>query len=78
MPFVDVLNTMMDETLPLTIAEYEEWGNPKDPVYYNYIRQYSPYENIPHNASTFPNIFVRSSYRDPRIKYWGKPARLPN
>ena len=45
-PFVDVLNTMLDPTLPLTIAEYEEWGNPEDKQYYDYIRSYSPYDNV--------------------------------
>jgi oligopeptidase B len=55
-PFVDVVNTMLDETLPLTIAEYEEWGNPNEPAFYEYMRAYSPYDNV--RAAAYPNLLV--------------------
>jgi len=67
-PFVDVLETMMDETLPLTPLEFEEWGNPKDPAYYEYIKSYSPFDNIA--AQSYPNIFITSGLNDPRVGYW--------
>ena len=71
-PFVDVVNTMLDETLPLTTLEFEEWGNPKDLVYYNYIKSYSPYENVARQA--YPNLLVTSGLHDPRVTYW-EPAK---
>jgi oligopeptidase B len=71
-PFVDVVNTMLDETLPLTVAEFEEWGNPKKPDEYSYIRSYSPYDNV--EAKAYPTIFVRSSYNDSQVMYW-EPAK---
>ncbi|MCF8463139.1 MAG: prolyl oligopeptidase family serine peptidase, partial [Rickettsiaceae bacterium] len=67
-PFVDVLNTMLDESLPLTPGEYKEWGNPKDEEYFKYMLQYSPYENI--KAQNYPNIFVTAGLSDPRVGYW--------
>jgi oligopeptidase B len=71
-PFVDVLNTMLDETIPLTVLEYEEWGNPKDKKYYEYIRSYSPYDNL--RAQYYPPILVTGGINDPRVQYW-EPAK---
>ena len=71
-PFVDVVNTMLDETLPLTVTEFEEWGNPKDPTYYHYIKTYSPYENVKPQA--YPHLLVTSGLNDPRVTYW-EPAK---
>jgi oligopeptidase B len=67
-PFVDVLNTMMDESLPLTPIEYEEWGNPKNNEYYDYIKSYCPYQNI--KAQNYPNMLVTAGLTDPRVGYW--------
>lgn len=67
-PFVDVLNTMLDETLPLTPIEYEEWGNPKHPEYFDYIKSYCPYQNI--KMQNYPNILVTAGLTDPRVGYW--------
>jgi oligopeptidase B len=71
-PFVDVLNTMLDETLPLTPGEFKEWGNPKDPEYFKYIRSYSPYDNV--KAQNYPTLFVTAGISDPRVGYW-EPAK---
>jgi oligopeptidase B len=71
-PFVDVLNTMLDEKLPLTPGEFKEWGNPKDPEYFNYIKSYSPYDNVKKQA--YPNIYVTAGLNDPRVTYW-EPAK---
>ncbi|HYL78769.1 MAG TPA: S9 family peptidase [Bryobacteraceae bacterium] len=71
-PFVDVLNTILDPTLPLTIAEYEEWGNPADKQYYDYIRSYSPYDNVWPQA--YPAMLVTAGLNDPRVSYW-EPAK---
>lgn len=71
-PFVDTLNTMLDPTLPLTIAEYEEWGNPEDKPYYDYIRSYSPYDNV--TARDYPTMLVTAGLNDPRVSYW-EPAK---
>jgi len=71
-PFVDTLNTMFDPTLPLTIAEYEEWGNPEDKEYYNYIRAYSPYDNVA--PREYPTMLVTAGLNDPRVSYW-EPAK---
>jgi len=71
-PFVDVINTMLDESLPLTVGEFLEWGNPKVPEDYAYIRTYSPYENI--RATKYPDLLVRTSYSDSQVMYW-EPAK---
>ena len=71
-PFVDVLNTMLDETIPLTILEYEEWGNPSDKKYYEYIRSYSPYDNM--KTQYYPPIMVTGGLNDARVQYW-EPAK---
>ena len=67
-PFVDVLNTMLDEKLPLTPGEFNEWGNPKEEKYFDYIKSYSPYENI--KAQNYPHILVTAGLSDPRVGYW--------
>jgi oligopeptidase B len=71
-PFVDVLNTMMDETLPLTVIEYDEWGDPTDKKHYEYIRSYSPYDNI--RRQEYPAMLVLSGFHDRRVHYW-EPAK---
>ncbi|RMG69243.1 MAG: S9 family peptidase [Calditrichaeota bacterium] len=71
-PFVDVLTTMLDPDLPLTVTEYEEWGNPNIPEYYWYIKSYSPYDNV--TARDYPNMLITAGWNDPRVKYW-EPAK---
>jgi oligopeptidase B len=71
-PFVDVVNTMLDASLPLTVIEYDEWGNPSDPTAYEYIRSYSPYDNV--QAQNYPHILVTAGLNDPRVAYW-EPAK---
>ena len=71
-PFVDVLNTMSDPSLPLTVTEYEEWGNPSNPTYFDYIRSYSPYDNVADKP--YPNLFVTAGLNDSRVSYW-EPAK---
>jgi oligopeptidase B len=71
-PFVDALNTMLDASIPLTVIEYEEWGNPNEKPYYDYIRSYSPYDNI--EAKNYPNLLVTAGLNDPRVHYW-EPAK---
>jgi oligopeptidase B len=71
-PFVDSLNTMLDASLPLTVGEYEEWGNPNDKQYYEYMKSYAPYENVAPKA--YPNILVTAGLNDPRVSYW-EPAK---
>jgi oligopeptidase B len=67
-PFVDVVNTMLDESLPLTVTEYDEWGNPNDPIYFNYMLSYSPYDNIV--KKNYPPILATGGLTDPRVGYW--------
>ncbi len=67
-PFVDVLNTMLDETLPLTITEYEEWGNPNEKIPYEYIKSYSPYDNV--SNLPYPALFMTCGLEDPMVPYW--------
>ncbi len=71
-PYVDNLNTGLDPTLPLTIAEYEEWGNPENKEYYDYIKSYSPYENVA--PREYPTLLVTAGLNDPRVSYW-EPAK---
>lgn len=71
-PFVDVLNTMMDETLPLTPGEFLEWGNPKEKDYYDYIQSYSPYDNV--EKKKYPPFYITAGLNDPRVTYW-EPAK---
>ncbi|MEO7986958.1 MAG: S9 family peptidase [Gemmatimonadales bacterium] len=71
-PFVDVVNTMLDATLPLTVIEYDEWGNPNDPEAYACIRAYSPYDNVA--TKRYPHMLVTAGLHDPRVAYW-EPAK---
>lgn len=71
-PFVDVINTMMDESIPLTTGEYEEWGNPNEKKYFDYIMSYAPYENI--KKQVFPNLLVTTGFHDSQVQYW-EPAK---
>jgi oligopeptidase B len=71
-PFVDVMNTMMDATLPLTVGEYLEWGNPNEKGAFDYMRSYSPYDNLERKA--YPNILVTTSFNDSQVMYW-EPAK---
>jgi oligopeptidase B len=71
-PFVDALTTMLDDKLPLTVNEYEEWGNPQDPEFYRYMKSYSPYDNV-HQAE-YPAILAMAGLNDPRVSYW-EPAK---
>jgi oligopeptidase B len=71
-PFVDVINTMLDESLPLTVGEFEEWGNPKKKEEYEYMKRYSPYDNI--EAKAYPAMLVHTSLNDSQVMYW-EPAK---
>ena len=71
-PFVDVLTTILDTSLPLTVLEWEEWGNPNDPQYYEYIKSYSPYDNV--TAKEYPDLLITAGLNDSRVKYW-EPAK---
>ena len=67
-PFIDVITTMLDDKIPLTTGEYDEWGNPNEITYYNYIKTYSPYDNI--KKQVFPNILITSGLYDSQVQYW--------
>ena len=71
-PFVDVMNTMLDASLPLTVAEYEEWGNPNEAAAFEYMRSYSPYDNL--KAGAYPAMLVKTSLNDSQVMYW-EPAK---
>jgi len=71
-PFVDVVTTMLDESIPLTTGEYDEWGNPNVKEYYDYIRSYSPYDNV--EAKEYPNMLVTTGLHDSQVQYW-EPAK---
>ena len=71
-PFVDVVTTMLDDTIPLTTGEYDEWGNPNVLEYYNYMKSYSPYDNI--EAQSYPNMLVTTGLYDSQVQYW-EPAK---
>ncbi len=71
-PFVDVVTTMLDETIPLTTGEWEEWGNPKNKPYYEYMKSYSPYDNVTKKA--YPNLLVTTGLHDSQVQYW-EPAK---
>jgi oligopeptidase B len=71
-PFVDVVTTMLDEDIPLTTAEYDEWGNPHIQKYYDYILSYSPYDNV--TAKAYPNMLVTAGLHDSQVQYW-EPAK---
>ena len=67
-PFVDVINTMLDNSIPLTAIEFEEWGDPRDKEMYDYMLSYSPYDNI--SEQDYPHLLVLAGYNDPRVPYW--------
>ena len=71
-PFVDVINTVLDPTIPLTVIEWEEWGNPNKPDEYAYMRAYSPYDNL--EAKAYPHILATAGFNDSRVQYW-EPAK---
>ena len=71
-PFVDVVTTMLDESIPLTTGEYDEWGNPNKKDYYEYIKSYSPYDNV--KAQDYPNMLVTTGLHDSQVQYW-EPAK---
>lgn len=71
-PFVDVVTTMLDESIPLTTGEFDEWGNPKKKKYYNYMLSYSPYDNI--EEKDYPNILITTGFHDSQVQYW-EPAK---
>ena len=71
-PFVDVVTTMLDETIPLTTGEYDEWGNPNGKKQYNYMLSYSPYDNIV--AQAYPNLYISTGLHDSQVQYW-EPAK---
>ncbi|MFN3529579.1 MAG: S9 family peptidase [Bacteroidia bacterium] len=71
-PFVDVITTMLDESIPLTTGEYDEWGNPNDKTYYDYMLSYSPYDQVSKQA--YPNILVTTGLHDSQVQYW-EPAK---
>lgn len=71
-PFVDVVSTILDTSLPLSAMEWEEWGNPNDPIYYEYMKSYSPYDNV--KAQNYPHLLITAGLNDSRVKYW-EPAK---
>jgi oligopeptidase B len=71
-PFVDVVTTMLDESIPLTTGEFDEWGNPKDKTYYDYMKSYSPYDNV--KAVDYPAMLVTTGLHDSQVQYW-EPAK---
>jgi len=71
-PFVDVVTTMLDDTIPLTTGEYDEWGNPNELKYYNYMKSYSPYDNV--EEKDYPNMLVTTGLHDSQVQYW-EPAK---
>jgi oligopeptidase B len=71
-PFVDVVSTMLDDSIPLTTGEYDEWGNPNDKEYYDYIKSYSPYDQV--ESKDYPNILVTTGFHDSQVQYW-EPAK---
>ncbi|MDQ8013095.1 MAG: S9 family peptidase [Flavobacterium nitrogenifigens] len=71
-PFVDVITTMLDDSIPLTTGEYDEWGNPNNKKYYDYMLSYSPYDNV--KAQEYPNMYVSTGLHDSQVQYW-EPAK---
>lgn len=72
-PFVDVVNTMSDPSIPLTTMEYDQWGNPDDREYFEYMLSYSPYDNL--RTTAYPSILISTGLNDPRVAYW-EPAKF--
>ncbi|MFQ3341575.1 MAG: oligopeptidase B, partial [Flavobacteriaceae bacterium] len=71
-PFVDVITTMLDNSIPLTTGEYDEWGNPNDKAYYDYMKSYSPYDNV--KSQAYPNLLITAGFHDSQVQYW-EPAK---
>ncbi|MDM1071535.1 S9 family peptidase [Empedobacter brevis] len=71
-PFVDVVTTMLDDSIPLTTGEYDEWGNPNEKEYYAYMKSYSPYDNV--EAKAYPNLYISTGLHDSQVQYW-EPAK---
>ena len=71
-PFVDVVTTMLDDSIPLTTGEYDEWGNPNEKEYYDYMKSYSPQDNV--TAKNYPNMLVITGLHDSQVQYW-EPAK---
>lgn len=71
-PFVDVITTMLDEDIPLTTGEFDEWGNPKIKEFYDYMMSYSPYDNV--KKQNYPNMLVTTGLNDTQVQYW-EPAK---
>jgi oligopeptidase B len=71
-PFVDVVTTMLDSSIPLTTGEYDEWGNPNDSTYYFYMKSYSPYDQV--KAQPYPNLLITTGYHDSQVQYF-EPAK---
>ncbi|CDF79386.1 protease II [Formosa agariphila KMM 3901] len=71
-PFVDIVSTMLDESIPLTTFEFDEWGNPKETIYYDYMKSYSPYDNV--EAKAYPNMLITTGFWDSQVQYW-EPAK---
>ena len=71
-PFVDVATTMLDDTIPLTTGEYDEWGNPNVKKYYSYMKSYSPYDNV--KSQAYPNMYISTGLHDSQVQYW-EPAK---
>ena len=71
-PFVDVVTTMLDDSIPLTTGEYDEWGNPNKKKFYNYMLSYSPYDNV--KAQKYPNMYISTGLHDSQVQYW-EPAK---
>jgi len=75
-PFVDVINTMLDATLPLTVGEYEEWGNPQIAADYAYMKSYDPYSNL--ERKVYPTMLLKTSLNDSQVMYWEPANTSPN
>ncbi len=71
-PFVDVVTTMLDDSIPLTTGEYDEWGNPNEKEYYDYMKSYSPYDNV--KEQNYPNLYISTGFHDSQVQYW-EPAK---
>ena len=71
-PFVDVVTTMLDESIPLTTSEYDEWGNPNEKEFYDYMLSYSPYDNV--KSQNYPNMLITTGLHDSQVQYW-EPAK---
>ena len=71
-PFVDVVTTMLDDSIPLTTNEYEEWGNPNQKKFYLYMKSYSPYDNV--QKKSYPNLLITTGFHDSQVQYW-EPAK---